>query len=917
MSCRSLEASGAARRPAIPAAALLACAALAVCGLLPARADDDAGAPITVGVLADWPPYYLVDDDGQPSGFAVELIEVVAARAGLTLRFRTYESFLALQRALRAGEIDVVPSLGILPGREFRFSAPVDAFDVGVFVRESATGVRSPGDVRGRVAVVESNLGIELANVLTEAEPIVVADVREAIFRLLSGEFDALIYPSPVVWALARGARVEHLLVELEPALAEVKRAIAVATSRPDLHARLETALADLVTTRQYRDIYRRWHAPAPQDWTPRRIAVTGLALLGIFGLVFAIWRYLALRRFHRELRARERSFRALAEGLADCVMIVDPDGDVVRYVNPRCREVFGFDAGELVGRSIRDLLPAESLAAGDGSPRLVRLARADGSALDAEVAVGPSLPAATPPGYLLRVADVSARRRVNERIRFQAHLLDTVAEAVIATDVDGKVVFWNRFAEELYGWRAEEALGRPVGEMTTAEHALGDAAPLFAKAREGTTWSGELDARRRDGTVFPVRLTTSPIRDETDRVVGIVGASSDLTARRELEDRLRHAHRMESVGSLAGGVAHDFNNLLTVIIGNVELALHGLPEGDARRGELIEVQRAAERAAELTQQLLAFSRKQVVQPRVIDLNTVLRDTEKMLRRLLGEHITLALQPGERLGSVRADPAQLEQVVVNLAVNSRDALPHGGRLTLATANVALDDASGRLPPEVAAGEFVMLSVSDTGIGMDEATRQRIFDPFFTTKGPGEGTGLGLATVYGIVQQNGGVIEVETAPGAGATFRILLPRVYEVASAAAVSTPARPVHGHETILLVEDETSLRQLFARTLSASGYTVLAAGQPEKALDLARTHDGPIDLLLTDIVLPAMNGAELAARLARLRPETRVLYMSGYAESTIVHRGVLVAGARLLSKPFTIAALGRAVREMLDGAS
>jgi len=597
--------------------------------------------------------------------------------------------------------------------------------------------------------------------------------------------------------------------------------------------------------------------------------------------------------------------------------MIVDPAGDVVRYVNPRCREIFGRDGGELVGRSARELLPPESLAACDGAPHLVRLVRADGSDLDAEVTVGPTLPAATPPGYLLRVADVGARRRADERIRFQAHLLDTVAEAVIATDLEGNIIFWNRFAEELYGWRADEAIGRPVGGLTTADHSLADVAPLFARARGGQTWSGELDARRRDGTVFPVRLTTSPIRDDAGGVVGVVGVSSDLTARRELEDRLRHAHRMESIGSLAGGVAHDFNNLLTVITGNVELALHGLPEDDARRGELVEIHRAAERAASLTQQLLAFSRKQVVRPQVVDLNAVLRDTEKMLRRLLGEHIVLELRLGARLGSVRADPAQLEQVVVNLAVNGRDAMPHGGRLTLETAAAELDAASGRLPPEVAAGEFVVLSVSDTGVGMDEATRQRIFDPFFTTKGPGEGTGLGLATVYGIVQQNGGLIEVETAPGAGATFRVLLPRVDEEAGAAVATAPARQERGRETILLVEDETSLRQLFVRTLSASGYTVLAAGRPQEALDLARSHDGPIDLLLTDIVLPEMNGAALAEKLAPLRPETRVIYMSGYAESTIVHRGVLVAGARLLSKPFTIAALGRAVRETLDAAT
>jgi two-component system cell cycle sensor histidine kinase/response regulator CckA len=383
---------------------------------------------------------------------------------------------------------------------------------------------------------------------------------------------------------------------------------------------------------------------------------------------------------------------------------------------------------------------------------------------------------------------------------------------------------------------------------------------------------------------------------------------------RQSLAEELRQVQKMEAVGRLAGGIAHDFNNLLTVIIGRSELVLAHLPSGDERRQDLELIQTTAHRAAALTEQLLAFSRRQLLQPMVIDLHMVIGNVVPMLRRLISEDIAIHTVAGAT-GRVKVDPGQIEQVLVNLAVNARDAMPQGGRLVISTANAVLDeDAVGRIGG-ILPGPYLILSVADTGLGMDDETRPRVFEPFFTTKPQGKGTGLGLSMVYGIVQQHGGTIRVESAPGQGATFTLYLPRVddpvSEVESSVASDAAGR---GSETILVVEDETPVRALVAEMLQASGYTVLMAADPAAALELSDRHPGPIHLLLTDVVMPEMSGPELRQRLKSLRPRTRVLYMSGYTDEALGRHGVLEPGTFLLQKPFSIGALGQKVREVLD---
>ncbi len=423
-----------------------------------------------------------------------------------------------------------------------------------------------------------------------------------------------------------------------------------------------------------------------------------------------------------------------------------------------------------------------------------------------------------------------------------------------------------------------------------------------------------EVHARRGDGTLIWVTLGARAEKDADGQVLHYEWSVADITERKRLESELRQAQKLEGIGQLAGGIAHDFNNLLTVITGRSYLVLAQLPADHAVRRHVDLIQTTAERAAALTRQLLAFSRKQVLEPKVLDVKAVVTGLAPMLRRLIGENLEVAVVATPELGAVKADPSQLEQVLLNLAVNARDAMPQGGTLTIETANVELDETYARRHPGANAGRFVMLAVSDTGHGMDAAVKARIFEPFFTTKDPGKGTGLGLATVFGIVKQSGGSIGVYSEPGHGTTFKVYLPRVDETIDQAATAATPTLARGSETILLVEDDDEVRALARETLDGHGYTVIPASAPAEALQLAGSHSGPIHLLVTDVVLPQLSGRGLAERLAPEHRDLRVLYMSGYTDDAIVRHGMLEEGTAFLQKPFTPYTLLSKVREVLD---
>jgi PAS domain S-box-containing protein len=520
--------------------------------------------------------------------------------------------------------------------------------------------------------------------------------------------------------------------------------------------------------------------------------------------------------------------------------------------------------------------------------------------------------------GALNILIDVTDQRRAEGVARLLDRALDSFTQGVCIADAtlpEHPLTHVNQGFTQITGYAAEEAIGRNARFLQGPKTDPATVAEVREAIRNGRPCAVELLNYRKDGTTFWNALSLSPVHDDAGRLTHYVGVQTDVTRSRKIEEQLRQAQKMEALGHLAGGVAHDFNNMLTVINGYSELLLPRFDTGDMTRTFLIEIARAGERAAAMTRQLLAFSRQQVLEPRVLDLNAEIRDAEKMLRRLIGEDIllTTVLTPG--LGRVRVDPGQMQQVLLNLAVNSRDAMPQGGRLTIETRDVALDENFVRAHPGARPGSYAMLAVSDTGCGMDEETRARLFEPFFTTKKPGKGTGLGLATVYGIVTQSGGCLEVYSEAGLGTTFKVYLPRFTGPLSTTRSSQGMRPLlRGSETVLLAEDEAAVRTLAGKILRSCGYEVVEAGDGQEALQVAEQHQGRIDLVITDVVMPHVSGRMLAERLAELRPGVKVLYLSGYTDDAIIRHGLLEAEIAFLQKPFTASGLAQKVRDVLD---
>jgi two-component system, cell cycle sensor histidine kinase and response regulator CckA len=620
----------------------------------------------------------------------------------------------------------------------------------------------------------------------------------------------------------------------------------------------------------------------------------------------------------------------AALEAAANPILISKRDGTIV-WANKAFEELSGYTREEALGQST-SLLKTERqspsfykkmwetiLSGKQWRGELVNR-RKDGSCYEEEMTITPVKDAAGEVSHFIAIKlDITERKRAEERICRLAQAVENSAELIALADPDGRISFANQALLQATGYQESEILGELFGNTLISRNnppTLGE--EIRVRTISGGVWRGECLGRRKDDSDFPVFLSTGPIKDSQGQVIGIFGIGQDSTDRKRLEEQLLVSQKMEAVGRLAGGVAHDFNNLLGVILGYSDLVLDSFPLDDPRCQQLEQIKKAGLRATSLTRQLLTFSRKQVRQPTVLDINALVTDFNKMLRRMIGEDIefTNALQQG--LGRVKADAGQIEQVIMNLVVNSRDAMPNGGKLTIETANVDLDQEYCASRPAARPGRYVMLAVSDTGSGMDAETQARIFEPFFTTKEEGKGTGLGLATVYGVVTQSEGHIRVYSELGKGTTFKIYFPRADEPGHKARTDDREHTasLRGSETILVAEDATPLRVLTCALLENGGYKVLAAENGMEAIKLAERWDQPIDLLLTDVVMPGMSGRELADRLAVKRPEMKVLYMSGYTNDAIVRHGVLEPGIFFLEKPFSQEALARKLREVLASA-
>jgi PAS domain S-box-containing protein len=638
--------------------------------------------------------------------------------------------------------------------------------------------------------------------------------------------------------------------------------------------------------------------------------------------LVTAAIRDISVRKdAEKHLAQMEGRYRGLLEAAPDAMVVVDQGGKIV-LLNLQAERQFGYRRDELVGQKVKNIIPegfAERLIAdgtrsapdalaqqiGTGIELLGR--RKDGSEFPIEIMLSP-LDGVD--GILVTAAirDITERKRREYDLSCLAAVVESSHDAIISLTPRGIVLTWNHGAERIFGYSAEEATGRSILFLSPPGRPEEGLTLMERVERADTVEPFETVRVKKDGTHIHVALTLSSIKNSDGQVVGVSSVLRDVTESKNLEEMLRQAQKMEAVGQLAGGVAHDFNNLLGVILGYTGLMLDRLSPKDPNHKGIEEIQRAGDRAALLTRQLLAFSRKQVLQPKVLDLNTVVAGTEKLLRRLIGEHIELLVVLSPALGLVKADAGQLEQIIMNLAVNARDAMPPGGQLTIETSNVADEEYAAR------PGPHVVLSVTDTGCGMDTKTKDRIFEPFFTTKEFGKGTGLGLSTVYGIVKQSGGSIWVYSEVGMGTTFKIYLPCVGPILEKASPGDRLeRVAGGSQTILVVEDEAALLQVTHESLEAVGYMILAAHSPAEAIRIAESHPGPIHLMVTDVVMPGMNGAQLATHLSAPRPEMKVLYVSGYTDDTIVRHGVLEPGLAFLQKPFSPKTLARKVGEVL----
>lgn len=513
------------------------------------------------------------------------------------------------------------------------------------------------------------------------------------------------------------------------------------------------------------------------------------------------------------------------------------------------------------------------------------------------------------------QVAGALARAELVQAQQRMITAIDQAVESVVITDTEGTILYTNPAFEQTTGYSRSEAVGQNPSILKSHQHDASFYEELWNTITGGKVWHGRLINKKKDGTLFTEDATISPVRDEDGNIVNFVAVKRDVTRELELEEQYLQAQKMEAIGQLTGGIAHDFNNLLTAINGFAELLQMQLSPDDRRYEMVDKIMYSGQRAASLVRQLLAFSRKQIIEPEILDLNVVVSEMSKMLQRIIGENIRMETKLASESCLIKIDPAQIEQIILNLAVNARDAMPEGGLLIIATENVFLDETFVANHLDAQPGEHVLLSVSDTGVGMDHETQVHIFEPFFTTKEEGKGTGLGLATVFGIAKQNGGTIWVYSEVGQGTTFKIYLPRTEQDKSFRAqlpdeVELPA----GTETILLVEDDPEMQDLIYRILDRQGYTLLSAQNSEDALNLSQGYAEPIDLLLTDIILPDVSGPALAERVVQQRPELKVLFISGYTEEIIAHHGVLDSGVAFLQKPFSPGALAQKVRMALD---
>ena len=742
---------------------------------------------------------------------------------------------------------------------------------------------------------------------LVEDNPADAAFLREAVKEAGAHSFVELVHAGQLASALSLIAEQKFDLILLDLHLPDeqgLPTLLRVQAAAPSVPIIVLTGMDDeALATRAVREGAQDYLVKSQTDG---RLLVRSM-------------RYATERKHAIEaLQRREEHFRLLIENALDLITILHLDG-TIRYVSPSHQRILGYPAEQLIGINALTMVHPEDVSAVRAlfrsriSPASIecRFRHADGSwrmleAFGRDLSHIPGVQ-----GVVVNSRDVTDRRASEEALRQANQTLRAVFHtsplAIYSTDLHGITKSWNRAAQTLFGWEECELLDRELPQFALSAKEV--AGLRFKNAEEENSESPvELSCRRKNGTTLDVRVWSAFLRDGAGAATGIVDVVADITDRRRLEEQLHHSQRLDAVGRLAGGIAHDINNMLMVISGYSQMLTESMDGEETLRADLDQIVKAADRGADLTRQLLAFSRRQVINPRVLDLNAIVRDTQRMLQRVIGEHIQLITELDPSVPNIHMDAAQLEQVLVNLAVNARDAMAGGGRLTIRTVCFQVDDAYFRKHLSPTPGHYARLTVSDTGTGIDPALIPHLFEPFYTTKERGKGTGLGLSTSYGIVKQSGGEIVYAPAAGGGATFHIFLPEARASVEQLAAQISPRPEQGTGTILLVEDDQAVRQVLENMLHRSGYSVRAFASPREALDFINGGPPEIDLLITDMVMPGMSGPELVRQAASRLSNVPVLYVSGYADSP----GDEIPGP-CLQKPFTHESLAAKVRDAL----
>ncbi|GMW02399.1 MAG: hypothetical protein AMXMBFR84_35350 [Candidatus Hydrogenedentota bacterium] len=623
-------------------------------------------------------------------------------------------------------------------------------------------------------------------------------------------------------------------------------------------------------------------------------------------------------KRSEAALLDSEKRSRALMEASFEGIAVTD--GGRIVEVNTALLKILGYSREELVGNELSVFVEADDWELVNSRirdaferPYEYRMIRKDGSVIDVEVR-GTAITLGGRECWSTAIRDITERKRAEEERQHLITAIEQTSEIVVITDIHGTIQYVNAAFERVTGYTRIEALGQNPRILKSGEHPLSFYQGLWEVLLRGEPWIGRIVNKKKDGSLYTEDAVITPVQDMAGNIVNYVAVKRDITGELKLEEQYRQSQKMEAIGQLAGGVAHDFNNLLQVILGYTGLLLEGSGLGESDKGALREVHKAAVRAAELTQQLLSFSRRQIIKPVNLDMNVLIDGVIRMIRRVIGEHIELRFMPGRKLGTVYGDKGQLEQILMNLCVNARDAMPDGGTLMLDTQDIVIDKQYCAEHPWAVEGRYVCLSVSDTGHGMDKATSTQIFEPFFTTKDVGQGTGLGLATVYGIVKQHNGLIHVYSEPGMGTVFRVYLPAVESPVESDVQPREEIVEGGSETILVAEDEEMVRELAVRMLESGGYRVFAASDGETALQMCEQHGDSIDLALLDVMMPKYNGREVMDRIQSKFPRIRFLFSSGYSHDGIHTNFVIEKGLKLVSKPYRRSDLLREVRQILN---